>query len=90
MNPISTALGKQLKQELASSSRIKFQEICYKLLKGLFPSMVFAAELGKIDSSGIDLFTFDQDTEKIQKGFQCKGFEVSEFGSLHLNQCLKT
>lgn len=88
MNPRSTAQAKQFMHKLASSSRFALQELCYSVLKSIYPELIYAPEMGEIGAAGIDLYTVDLEWQHIDQAFQCKGFENLEFGQSQLQQCI--
>lgn len=66
-----------------------FQKRCYEWLNFLYPDLIDAKDLGKVDNEGVDLYILNSDKRNYSKAFQCKGFEKS-FGESQLKQCVKS
>ena len=81
---------KRLAGELASLTRYAFQRRCCDLLRELWPDLVYAKELGNLDTKGIDLYVSAEGLHMPDFDIvvQCKGLELPHFGEAHLRECI--
>ncbi len=88
MKPYSSGIGAKLKAELGGLSREAFALKCLHSLQAVYIHPLQSMAGQRIDQSGIDHYTLDAEGESIVDAFQCKGFEVGDFGQSQLQQCL--
>jgi hypothetical protein len=81
----------ELFKELAYKFEIPFEEKCFEILQSLsFTNVEKVKPRAELDSSGIDLFGWEEDNQNIEYYFQCKGFQVKQFGNSQLDNCIKS
>ena len=85
----NTIATNKLINDLINRSDRQFEAICYELLSSFLENLLLSKSMGQPDRGGIDIFNWENETS-IQNAFQCKGFEVGEFGESQLNQCKKS
>ena len=81
---------RRLAAEMASLTRYAFQRRCWELLRELWPDLIYARELGNLDTKGIDLYVSKESlgAYHFDVVVQCKGLEVPRFGEEHLQDCI--
>lgn len=90
MSIISTAVGRDFKKELQFSYSHNFEKKCFDIMYELIPDLVHAKSLRNMDNSGIDIYSFNTETNDIVLAFQCKGFELNKFEKSQFDQCKKS
>jgi hypothetical protein len=88
MKSYSTPRGKRLIAELRVLRDIVFEDRCKQILQTVYPTLTSSPARSAWDRAGIDLCLFADARDEMLLGFQCKGFEVPDFGPSQLNQCL--
>ncbi len=83
------AIINEFYRELVNKYDRQFEEICFKILSSFLVNLESVKAKGLVDRAGIDIFTWEQ-TETIKDAFQCKGFEIGEFGESQCQQCEKS
>jgi len=73
----STVPGRNLLFELSSLVDHQFQDRCHAYISRVYPDVVLAAKMKKVDRMGIDLYQLSAKSDcDFKLAHQCKGFET--------------
>src|ERR1043165_3887243 len=90
MKSYSSNAGFRLIQELRVLRDYHFEQRCGDIMRAVFPKLTSQPARSTFDCAGIDHCVLAEDRDELLLTVQCKGFDVHEFGSTQLAQCLKS
>src|SRR6266550_6136782 len=88
MKSYSSNTGFRLIAELRTLRDFHFEQRCGAIMQTVFPTLTRTPARSAFDRAGIDHCMFAEHQDELLLTVQCKGFDVQEFGSVQLAQCL--